>query len=132
MRRMPPALTSVTLAAAALELGLAGYYYYAAFDAARLWLPYPLQEQMTARFALDRFIFRAATPQAARRHYFMSHVFGCLGFITMAILAFANGPRIGGIAFAALSLLALGQTFVDWRKYRRLLQAKVSPPATAP
>ena len=57
---------------------------------------------------------------------------GCLGFVSLAILAFANGPRAGGLAFAALSLLAFGQTCLDWRKDRRLRQAKVSPPASAP
>ena len=129
---MSPAINLVTLVAAALELGLCGYYYYAAYDTARLWLPYPLQERLTARFAFDRFIFRPAVPQAARRSYLVAHVFGCLAFVSLAILAFANGPAAGGFAFAALSLLALGQTLVDWRKDRRLRHAKVSPPATAP
>ena len=129
---MIPGITLLTLAAAALELGLCGYYYYAAYDAARLWLPYPLQERMTARFALDRFIFRPAIPHAARRHYLIAHVFGCLGLFSLTILAFANGPRFGGLAFAALSLIALVQTFIDWRKVRALRQPNASPPATAP
>jgi len=129
---MSPAIDLVTLTAAAFELGLCGYYYYAAYDAARLWLPYPLQERRTARFAFDRFIFRPAMPHAARRRYLIAHVFGCLGFVSLAILAFANGPSAGGLAFAALSLLALGQTCLNWRKDRRLRQEKVSPPTSAP
>jgi len=130
---MSQAVTLATLAAAALELGLCGYYWQGAFAEARPWLPYPLQEQMSARFALDRYIFKPAMPQAARRRYMLSHVFGCIGLVCLTILAYANGPLIGALAFAAVSLAAFGQTFAQWRKYRRLpAQANVSPPVSAP
>ena len=120
---MSPAINLVTLVASALELGLCGYYYCAAYDTAREYLPRPLRGRMSTRFVLDRFIFRPAVPPAARHNYLVAHVFGCLAFVSLAILAFANGPAAGGFAFAALSLLALGQTLVDWRKDRRLRHA---------
>ena len=129
---MSPAINLVALVAATIELGLCGYYYCAAYDTAREYLPRPLRERMSTRFVLDRFIFRPAVPQAARHNYVVAHVFGCLAFVSLAILAFASGPPAGGYAFAAPALLALGQTFMHWRKDRRLRHAKVSPPVTAP
>lgn len=132
MPGMAPAVTLITLAAAALEFGLCGYYWQSAFADTRPWLPQPLQEEMRARFAVDRFIWSRAVPLAARRRFLMAHIYGCLGLVSITILAFANGPLSGGLVFAAISLLALGQTVVHGRKYQRLLQANVSPPATAP
>ena len=129
---MTSAVTFLTLAAAALELGLCGYYWQSAFSDARPWLPYPLQEEMSARFSIERFIWNGAMPRAARRSYMLSRVTGSIGLVCLTLLAFANGPLFGALALAAVSALALGQTFADWRKYRRPLQPNVSPPATAP
>ena len=130
---MPPAVTLVTLAAAALELALCGYYWQSAFAAARPWLPYPLQQdELAARFAISRFIWKSAVPPAARRRYLIAHVFACLGLVSLTLLAFANGSAPGAAGLAAVSALALGQTLVDWRKSRALRQLSVSPPASAP
>jgi hypothetical protein len=128
---MSPALNLVALVAATIELGLCGYYYCAAYDTARDYLPGPLRGRMSTRIVLDRFIFRAAVPQAARHDYLVAHVFGCVAFVSLAILAFASGPPAGGYVFVALALLALGQTFMHWRKDRRLRHGKVSPPVAA-
>ena len=118
----PPAVTLLTLAAAALELGLAGYYFQAAFDSARLWLPYPWQQKtIAARFSLDRFLWRSAVPAAARRQYLMAHVFACVGLLCLAVPALVHGPLPGGLLFAGLTALALGDCWLCWRKYRRLL-----------
>jgi hypothetical protein len=120
MPRMAPAVTAITLAAAALELGLSGYYWQSAFVATRPWLPQPLQEEMRARFAVDRFIWKRAVPASARHCFLMAHIYACLGLVSITILAFANGPRAGGLVFAAISLLAIAQTVAHAHKYRRL------------
>ena len=120
---MWPAVTLITLTAAALELGLCGYYWQSAFADVRPWLPYPLQEQQVkARFAMDRYIFRPTMPQVARRCYLLSHIFGCIGFVSLTILAFANGPLVGALAFISISALALEQTWAVWRRYRHLCE----------
>jgi ABC-type phosphate/phosphonate transport system permease subunit len=87
---------------------------------------------VSARFAIDRYIFRPAIPPAARRSYLLSRVTCAIGLACLTILAFGNGPRAGAVALAAVSRLALGQAVADWRKYRRLYQPNISPPATAP
>jgi len=129
---MSQSVTLVTLAAAGLELGLCGYYWQAAFADVRPWLPYPLQEQATARLALDRYIFRSVIPHGARRRYLLAHIFGTLGLASLTLLALANGSAAGALAFAAVTVLALGQTVANWRKNHHLLQPKPSPPASAP
>ncbi len=117
---MSSAVTFLTLAAAALELGLCGYYSCTAYNGARLWLPYPWQERWTARFVVDRFIFSGAVPHPARRNYMLSHVTGTIGLVCLTVLAFANGPIVGALALTVVSLVAICQTFTDWRKYRHL------------
>ncbi len=119
MLGMSPAVTLFTLAAAALELGLCGYYFCAAYKGARLWLPYPWQERWTGPFVFDRFIFSGAVPHPARRSYILSHVTGSIGLVCLTVLAFANGPLFGAIVLSMVSLAAICQTFTDWCKYRR-------------
>ncbi len=115
---MTPAITLLTLAVAALELGLSGYYWQSAFVEVRPWLPYPLQEQRSARFVLDRYIFRAVIPLAARRRYLLAHVFGTIGLVSLTILASAGASLVGAFALAGVSLMAFGQTFAAWRRFR--------------
>jgi len=112
-------ISLLTLAVAALALGLSGYYFFAAFDAARPWLPQPLQEEMRARFALDRFIWHGMVPTPVRWQYLLSHVFACIGLGCLAILAITHGPLIGGLLFAGIAALALADCWLCWRKYRR-------------
>jgi hypothetical protein len=116
----PDAVTIIVLAAAAFELGLAGYYFYAAFDRARPWLPQPLQDDMRARFAIDNFIWRGMVPTPARRQYLLSHVCACVGLSCLTILAFTQGPLIGGLLFAGITALALADCWFCWRHYRRV------------
>ena len=99
----------------------------------RPWLPFPLQqEELRARFAFPRFIWKRAILPATRRRYLISQVFACFGLVSLTLLAFANGSPFGAAALAAVSALALGQAAVDWRKCRCLRQPSVSPPASAP
>ena len=72
MSTSPDTISVLTLAVAALALGLSGYYFFAAFDAARPWLPQPLQEEMHARFVLDRFIWRSTVPTPVSWQYLLS------------------------------------------------------------
>lgn len=115
----PNAVNLLTLAAAALELGCARYYFYAPFDKARPLLPRPLQGELSARFAVDRFIWDGAVPLAARRDYLLSHVFASVGFACLTVLALAQGPLAGGLLFVTVTALALADTWLCWRKYRR-------------
>ncbi len=120
MNARPDIIGLLTLAVAALELGLAGYYFFAAFDVARPWLPQPLQEKMRARFALDRFIWNGMVPTPARWKYLLSHVFACIGLGCLAILAITRGPPLGGLIFSGIAAYALLDCWLCWRKYRRI------------
>ena len=111
----PNAVSLLTLVVAALELGVAGYYFCAACDQAR-----PQQDERTSRFAVDRFIWSGAVPLTARRDYVMAHVFASIGFACLAVLALAQGPLIGGLLFAGVTALTLADTLMCWRKHRRL------------
>jgi hypothetical protein len=113
------AVSLMILAAAALELGLAGYYFCAAFDTARPWLPPALQERPPGHFAIERFIWRGAVPTPARWQYLLSHVFACVGLGCLATLAITRGPLIGGLLFAGIATFALADCWLCWRKYRR-------------
>ncbi len=115
----PDAITLLTLAAAAIELGLAGYYFFAAYNSARLQLPQPLQREMRAPFALDRVIWSGAVPTPARRQYLLSHVFASVGLGTLAILSITRGPLFGGLLFAGIAAFALTDCWLCWRKYSR-------------
>ena len=115
----PDTVGLLTLAVAALTLGLSGYYFFAAYNAARPWLPQPLQEEMRARFALDRFIWHGTVPTPVRRQYLLSHVFACIGLGCLAILAVTRGPLFGGLMFAAIAAFALVDCWLCWRNYRR-------------
>jgi hypothetical protein len=123
----PNAVSVLTLLVAALELGAAGYYFCAACDQAR-----PPRKERTSRFAIDRFIWDGGVPLSARRTYVLSHVFASIGLACLAVVALAQGPLFGGLLFAGLTALALADTFMCWRKHRRLRQPKPSPPASAP
>jgi hypothetical protein len=119
MRRMTAdGLTVTLLAAAALELGAAGFYFHAAFDRARPALPAPLRASQTPRLGVDRFIWNGQVPAAARRSYLLAHACASLGLLCLAILALANGPPAGALLFTASSALALADTLACWRKYR--------------
>lgn len=115
---MNQVVTLMTLAAAALELGLASYCFCTAIDQARTWLSQPESEVRT-RFAIDRYIWSDPVPAAARQRYLMSHIYACIGFVCLTALAFAHGPPTGGLFFAGISVLTIGQTWLNWRKYRR-------------
>jgi hypothetical protein len=119
MRASSDTIGLLTLAVAALELGLAGYYFFAAVDAARPWLPLRLQEQPPGRFALDRFIWSGAVPTPARWQYLLAHVFACVGLGCLAVLAITRGPPLGGLLFAGMAIFALADCWLCWRKYRR-------------
>ncbi len=115
----PDTVSLLTLAAAALALGLSGYYYFTAFNAARPWLPQPLQEEMRALFALDQFIWNNTMPTPVRWQYFLSHIFTCIGLACLAILALTHGPLFGGLMFAVIAAFALVDCWLCWRKYSR-------------
>ena len=115
----PDAISLLILAAAGIELGLSGYYFVSASNAARPWLPQPLQQEMRGRFALDRFIWDGTVPTPVRRQYLLSHVFACVGLGNLAILALTRGPLIGGLMFAAIAAFALVDCWLCWRKYSR-------------
>ena len=123
----PNAVSVLTLLVAALELGVAGYYFCTACDQAR-----PQREERISRFAIDRFIWSGGVPLVARRAYVLSHVFASIGLACLAVLALAQGPLFGGLLFAGVTALALTDTWLCWRKYRRLHQPNASPPASAP
>jgi hypothetical protein len=112
-------ISLLTLAVAALTLGLSGYYFFAAFDTARPWLPQPMQENVRARFALDRYIWSRMMPTPARWQYLLSHVSACVGLGCLAVLAIMRGPLFGGLMFAAITAFALVDCWLCWRKYRR-------------
>ena len=116
----PNAVNFMALAAGALALGMAAYYWATAFAEAKPWFPQPLQEELRARFAIDSFIWSGAVPAAARRNYLLSHVYGCFGMICLTILATAHGTLIGSLLFVGVTVLWLAQTWLCWRKYRRL------------
>ncbi len=92
MRPMQPhAADLVLLAAAALALGFGGYYWWSV----------------------------AGRAAPARRGHLKAQGFCSAGLALLTALSFASGAVPGALAFAAVTALALGQTFVTWRQTRR-------------
>ena len=117
----PNVVFFVSVFGAILSLGVSGYYYYAAFDQARLRFPAPLQEELAARFAFDTFIWAESVPASARRDYLRSHVYACVAFVSILAVAIERGPPIAALLFGTISLIAVVATLRCWSKYRRRL-----------
>ncbi len=114
----PDAINILTLAVAALELGVAGYYFATARNHARLYLPKTYSRSMLVPFAFDSVIWNGAVPTPTRRRYLLSHIFAFLGLLSLTVLAWFYGPRFGAMLFGATTLLALADCLMCWRKYR--------------
>lgn len=112
------AFALLMLGVIAVSLGLAGYYFIAAFDQARPMLPAPLQGEFAARFAFDRFIWSGTATAAARRSYLLSHVYGCAGLLGMTVLAAGNSSPFAVWSLAGITVLAIVVTLRAWRRYR--------------
>ena len=114
----PDILASLVLAITAVSLGLAGYFFFATFDLARPMLPEALREEMTGRFAVERFIRSGAAPLPARRSFFLSHAFGCIGLFGMTVLAAGDSSTIVVWLLAGATVVAGVITGHSWRRYR--------------
>jgi hypothetical protein len=109
----------IILLGAILSLGVAGYYFYLAFDQARPWFPEPFQEEDAARKALDTFIWTKSVPASARRNYLRFHVYGCVGFACFLFLVVEHHSPIYALLFGAVGLNAMAATLRCWLKVRR-------------
>jgi len=115
---MRSAITLLTLAVAALELGIAGYYSGKTIEHSRHILMHGPKKQLPARPAIDELIWSPTASPLARHDYLLAHVFASVGFACLSVLAAAQGPLLGGLLFTGLTLVALCDTLLCWRKYR--------------
>jgi len=93
----------ITLAVAALELGIAGYYSGNAINQSRHILMQGPKKPLAARPTLDELIWSRASPSA--HDYFLAHVFATVGFACLSVLAIAQGPLLGGLLYISLTLV---------------------------
>ncbi len=114
----PETAALLTLCITALSLGLAGYYFYAAFDQARPVLPSGLHDDFMSHFAIERYIWSSAAPASARRSYLLSHAYGCVGLFCMTVLAFGNSAAVTVWVLAAATATAGVLTLRCWRRTR--------------
>jgi hypothetical protein len=116
----PDLIVLLMLAVTVLSLGLSGYFFYASFDHARPVLPAGLQEDFTACFAIDRFIWWPAVPAAAQRSYLLSRAYASVGLFCMTVLAAGNSSAIVVGILAAATLAASVITLRCWFRFRKL------------
>ena len=103
---------------ALLLFGGAAYFYFAALDQARPWLPIQFRDNQSERFALDRLIWERSFPAEARRNYLLSMGFAAALFLCMAMFAYLVGILVFAVYASCLFLYGAGYALVRWRKYR--------------
>lgn len=114
---MSQAITLLTLAVAALELGIAGYYSAKAIEHSRHILMQGPRKELPARPTIDELIWSRTASPLAWHDYLLAHVFASVGFACLSVLATSQGPLLGGLLFIGLTVVGLGDTWLCWRKY---------------
>lgn len=113
---MDRAITLLTLAVAAIELGVAGYYSGKAIEHSRHNLMQGPYKQSSARPTIEELIWSGGS-SSAQRDYLLAHVFASVGFACLSVLAIAQGPLLGGLLLISLTLVGLVDTWLCCRKY---------------
>jgi hypothetical protein len=98
--------------------GAAAYFYCAALDQARPWLPIQFRDNLSERFVVDRLIWERSFPAEARRNYLLSMVFGAAFLLCLGIFAYLQGIVVFAVYAAGLFLCSVAQALMRWRKYR--------------
>jgi hypothetical protein len=114
----PDVVILAGLFGAILSLGVAGYYYCAAFEQARTSFPAALQGELAARYAMDTLIWTPAVPALARRNYLRSHVYAGVAFACLAMVAFEHASSNAALLFGGIAAFAIALTLRCWRKLR--------------
>jgi hypothetical protein len=96
----------------------AGGFYYRALEQVRPWFPPNLKDELTARFALDAFIWERSFPADARRKYLVSVGFAAIAFLCPAIALYLQSQFFFAGCFVCLSLLQAGYGLMRWAKYK--------------
>lgn len=114
---MDSIVTLFMLAVAALELSAAAYYSCKAIEQAQSISPRAAKERLRAASAFDKLLRSGTAPIEACRDYLLAHVFASVGFTCLAVLAATQGPILGSLLFTGITMLAIGDTWLCWRKY---------------
>jgi hypothetical protein len=111
-------MSGLAAVGAGIFLIIAGAFYGTALARARPLFPSKLQDEQTARFALDALIWEHSFPADLRRKYLWAVGFSALAFLCLALAAYSEGYAIAAILFGCLFLGALWHGLARWTKHR--------------
>jgi hypothetical protein len=101
-------------------MSISGHHYWSAVGDVRPRLPAQFQDYVLARQVLDSYIWDRSIPRRAQRSYFLSLVFGAVGFAAFAAIVWMYAPRLPAVLSAVMSIYGFVYVFIRWRKYRDL------------
>jgi hypothetical protein len=81
-------------------------------------LPLQFQDEYTARYALDSFVWDRRVPAVIRRKYLTSHVAAAFASACLSGALLAHGQVIGSAIFACFFAFAMWRTGAKWLKHR--------------
>jgi hypothetical protein len=95
-----------------------GYNYVGALNDIRDRLPKSLQDPVSAKFALDLWVWDPVMPARARRRYLMCLVCFSATMACMTCFMLLNGRFWATALFGAVFLYFVGHTSIRWRRYK--------------
>jgi hypothetical protein len=110
--------TTIIALLSMIFFAVGGYNYSVAFYDVRDRLPKSLQDPVSAKFALDLWIWDPAMPVRARRRYLtclvsLSMCVGCMMWFMLL-----SGRLWVAALFGALFLYSIGHTGIRWTRYK--------------